>query len=52
MVYSQQADNGLIGFCGFTLIELMIVIGIFPSIITPTIQAGVGHILALLGGAQ
>lgn len=30
---------------------IMILIGIVPSIITPTIQAGVGHILALLGGA-
>lgn len=30
---------------------IMIAIGIFPSIITPTIQAGVSHILFLLGGA-
>lgn len=30
---------------------IMILIGLVPSILTPTIQAGVGHILALLGGA-
>ncbi len=30
---------------------LMIAIGLVPSILTPTIQAGVNHILALLGGA-
>ncbi len=30
---------------------LMIAIGIVPSILTPTIQAGVSHIMTLLGGA-
>jgi len=30
---------------------LMIAIGIVPSILTPTIQAGVSHIITLLGGA-
>ncbi len=30
---------------------LMIAIGVMPSLLTPTIQAGVRHILALLGGA-
>jgi len=30
---------------------LMITIGIVPSILTPTIQAGVNHIMILLGGA-
>jgi hypothetical protein len=29
----------------------MILIGLVPSVLTPTIQAGVSHILALLGGA-
>ena len=29
----------------------MIAIGIVPSLLTPTIQAGVSHILTLLGGA-
>jgi NADH-quinone oxidoreductase subunit M len=30
---------------------VMIGIGVMPSLLTPTIQAGVSHILALLGGA-
>ncbi len=30
---------------------IMILIGIFPSIMVPTIQAGVSHILNLMGGA-
>jgi NADH-quinone oxidoreductase subunit M len=33
------------------LSALMILIGVVPSVLTPTIQAGVRHILALLGGA-
>ena len=33
------------------LSAIMILIGIVPSVLAPTIQAGVSHILALLGGA-
>ncbi len=34
-----------------TLCALMIVIGIFPSLMVPVVQTGVQHILTLLGGA-
>jgi NADH-quinone oxidoreductase subunit M len=34
-----------------SLSGIMIVIGILPSLLVPTIEAGVKHILALLGGA-
>jgi NADH-quinone oxidoreductase subunit M len=30
---------------------IMILLGIFPSLMVPTIQSGVNHILQLLGGA-
>lgn len=33
------------------LSSVMIIIGVFPSILVPVIQAGVSHILALTGGA-
>ena len=33
------------------LMALMIGIGLFPAVIVPWVQAGVQHILALLGGA-
>jgi len=43
----SRKDKGVI----FLLSAIMILLGWFPSLLTPLVESGVRHILALVGGA-